>query len=50
MTRREQLIEQLRQALGQLERPDCDVAEFELGDTNFCFETLDSNLSFQELV
>jgi hypothetical protein len=38
MITRSELITQLRFALGELTSPNNDVVEFEIGDTEFCFE------------
>ena len=39
MTLRGQLIQQMREALYQLESPETEVAEFEIADIGFCFES-----------
>jgi len=38
MGRRDELIQQLRYAIGIAENPDAEFAEFELLDEGFCFE------------
>ena len=40
---RSDLIQQLRHALYLAESPDEEVVEFEIGDTEFCFECDEEN-------
>ena len=45
MTLREQLISQLRYALYLAESRDEDCIEFEIGDTSFCFDSLEETVN-----